>query len=228
VVGFVCGAGPASQPAFGQGAIAAAVQEAEAAVTKIVSHSGVRDYAVCNLSAALWGGYDAVVRVQGGATGDSASRRFSVIKGRFTAAAEKEGPSQLASLESKGRVTLTSADDAFARGVPFFVSDVSMTSPTEIACTVTSNPQVKMPRVAARVEWIGEGIRSQVVDTPNAFSSADTPLKKTFRLNSPLDPKDTSLLSIVDLRRGMESGNPCLVSNHVDLTPFATPAGPQR
>ena len=184
--------------AFAQDPTATKIKEAEAAIYKAVFPDSrfyaLADFAACHIRAALWGDYDVVVRVDAAVTADGKYRRFAVSKGRFISTEATGAGVGLASVNRKGHITLINQEVAFARGVPLFISDVVVNSPTEIAYTVTSNPHLKVDGVArVEFEWISDHSRVEVFETPRYkwFSSDDKPIKKTFQTRRGQNPGES-------------------------------------
>ncbi|MBZ5538170.1 MAG: hypothetical protein LAO31_19630 [Acidobacteriia bacterium] len=112
------------------------LKSVEGEVATSVSHELVREFTLCELRAAWWGRYDVSVRVGKKTTKDGQPRIFQITKGKFSQNADPEATVDLAKVEGRGNVVFASKEEAFARGVPFFISDATLASPTDLNYTV--------------------------------------------------------------------------------------------
>ena len=192
----------------------ATVETVTAALTQAVSNTTNRTFAICQLQAAIWGGYNVRVTMPRSSTVANQATIFRITDGVFY---QEPNPSPSGSTAAdavrEGSVFLPSRDAAFARGVPFWIGDVQFTNPTTISYTVHSNPTASVPRAFASVESLSDIIRVQIVDTPGPFGTAPQPQTKTFTLSSAINASRENYLSAVT----GSSGNYCVMSNEVDL-----------
>jgi len=188
-------------------------EEISQVVTQIVSSISVREFALCELHAALWGGYNVTVRVSQARTSDGQPRIFRITNGVFTHEVDPNGISQPALAERDGTVVIATKEEAFSKGVPFFVADPAFETPTHLTYTVHSNPGVTIDRAFGRVMMIGTFTTLEIVDTPHPISSSAQPQPGFFDLNSPLDGSRKSYFSIVTTGNDIR----CLVSNEIRL-----------
>jgi hypothetical protein len=129
------------------------LKSVKAALATGVTRELVREFTLCELRAAAWGRYDIAVSVGKGATQDGQPRIFQITRGKFSQKADPDTSVQLAKVEGKGDVVFASKEEAFARGVPFFISDATLASPTELNYTVHSNPAVSLGKAYFMLEF---------------------------------------------------------------------------
>jgi hypothetical protein len=193
-----------------------AAREVEAAV----ADGPVRSYASCQLRSALWGAYKTTVRVDGEVTVDKKPRTFRVDGGRLTVETPAEGPHQAVEVRRWGHVTFASAEEAFAKGAPFFIADVVVVGPDRVTYTVHSNPNQSVDRAAARLEIRraaedgGYLTNAEIIETPKPLHSTAAPQAREWKGGRWDDPTRTTLLSIV---RGTPLVERCLLSNEIRL-----------
>jgi uncharacterized protein (TIGR03437 family) len=179
-----------------------------------VTNAANREFANCELRAAVWGGYNVRVFMPRSSTVANQPLIFRITSGVLTQEVNPSpSGSTAASASKEGRVDIFSPDAAFARGVPFFLSDVSFPTSTTIRYTVRANPAVSHPRVFSRFESVSSITNLQIVETTSPFASGPQPLTRTFTLNTPLNPAGEYYLSIVTSSGGVN----CLLSNEIDL-----------
>jgi hypothetical protein len=192
---------------------AEALKSVEAALTTSISDGLVREFTFCELRAATWGRYDVAVRVGKNAMQDSQPRIFQITKGKFNQKADPDTSVKLAKVEGKGDVVFASKEDAFARGVPFFISDATL-SPTELTYSVHSNPAVPVARAFFMMEFRSQHMSGTALEARKPLSSKPEPQARTFKLSSPLKPEDENRFDIVT---ELANHQGCLVSNTIDL-----------
>ena len=129
-------------------------QRAVEIVSKSVGHGSVLEFTMCEIRSAFWGEYDVEIRVSANTTTDQKPRTFRVSKGKFTESIDKEGISLLASLSKKGLVRIGSQEEAFKKGIPFYIYDVAVDSSGSPTFTVVSNPNVSTERAFARLQSV--------------------------------------------------------------------------
>lgn len=190
------------------------LKSVEAALATSVTHGLVREFTLCELRAAAWGRYDVAVRVGKDATQDGQPRIFQITKGKFSQKVDPDTSVKLAKVEGSGDVVFANKEEAFARGVPFFISDATLTSPTELNYTVHSNPVVSVARAYLMLEFRKEYFSGTALEAPKPLSSKPEPQARTYKLSGPIDPKDTNRFEIVT---ELENHQGCLVSNTIDL-----------
>ena len=200
------------------------VKSVEAALATSVTHELVREFTLCELRAAAWGRYDVAVRVGKGATQNRQPRIFQITKGKFSQKADPDTSVELAKVEGRGDVVVANKEEAFARGVPFFISDATLASPTELNYTVHSNPAVPVERAYFMLEFRKEHLSGTALEAPKPLSSKPEPQARTHTLSGPIDPKDKNRFEIVT-ELGTHQG--CLVSNTIDLNALLKAAPPK-
>lgn len=162
------------------------------------------------------GRYDVQVEV-GTGTVDGKPVIYEVKSSRFSSHA---GGGSTVGVTRSGTVQISDQEEAFKRGVPFFIYDVKV-QPTGIQYTVASNPRIAIDGAVARIEVAGDRIRYEIMNTPKPFSSQAELQKRFFERSGPFDGK--ALLSVVTL---IDQNNGCTASNEVDLAsaPHVTPS----
>lgn len=193
------------------------------AVSKLVTDTSAREYILCHLQPAFWGAYDMEVGVAGDYTTDKKGHVLRVNNGRFTN--ELDPAASSITVSRKRIVLLKSQEEAFAKGVAFYVSDVIFEPPNLLRYTVTSNPTVSVKRALARIQSVSLGSGGytsniEIVDRPSPFSSSPQPQKRTMR--GGIGKED--VLSIVTLTGNQDR---CLCSNEVPLESLAGSAKPK-
>jgi hypothetical protein len=186
-------------------------------VNKLVRDPAMAKGVLCNLQAAAWG-FDMEISLSASETSDHATHRLVVSKGRLTDKVLKEDMAPNTRLEIKNnRYVFKSQDEAFVKGVPFFVTNVSLISPTELKYTVVSNPSTPKGRWAmVRIAESGEGANVSVIG--DGFGATPEPLTRSKTFGEPLRAGKKTYLSIVFMDR--ESGySQCPASNEVQLSP---------
>ena len=221
----VLAVGFAPHPAHAQEKTADTVKAVETALATGVTHELVREFTLCELRAAAWGRYDIAVRVGKAATPDGQPRIFQITKGKFSQKSDPKTGVELASVEGKGgNVVVASKEEAFARGMPFFISDVTLASPTELNYMVHSNPAVPVERAYFMMEFRSENVFGTALEVQKPLSSKPEPQPRTYKLSSPIDPKDKNRFEIVTQLANQQG---CLASNTIDLNALLTTAPSQ-
>lgn len=205
---------------FGQGR-PATVEDIAATLERAVSSVSIRDFALCELRAGVWGSYDVTVRVASSATGVDRPLIFRIASGFFFEEVAASSPSSLAESERQGIVGILTREQAFARGVPFFIGDTVFDSPTVLRYTVFSNPAASLT-ASTRVLEIAElspGFfsRSEVIQRSELSSNA-TPQTRTWTFNPPPNPDSEVALALVTTQF---TSHRCLVSNEIDVIALA-------
>jgi hypothetical protein len=186
--------------------------DAEGVVNSAVSDPEARNFVMCQLRSAIWGRYDAMVEVESALTSDKKSRRFEVKSGHLTTTVSD---AKLDTRTSRANlVRITDKDDAFSRGVPFFIDEVKFVAPDSLSFRLWSNPAKPINSAAARIQSVQRGESGytssvEIVDTPHPVASGTEPKVITMKENR----LDGWVLSIVTTDR---SGR-CLVSNEIEL-----------
>jgi hypothetical protein len=190
------------------------VNAVNAKVAEMLNAGSIQEYALCNLDAAVWGGYDVTLTVGSGYTKNSSAHVFKISQGVFSDEVGSANPGAPATVEGRGIVKIDDQTTAFERGVPFFITDVTFDGTSKLSFTVVSNPKVSVEYVSAGVESISDTFYSATIDTPHSFSSSSEPQHLTFELGNQ-KPGKGSYLSILKPISGTYST--CLKSNQVEL-----------
>jgi len=193
----------------------------EAALAGSIRHELVRDFALCQLRAAWWGGYDVAVHVGGSAAADGQPLVFKVHGDRLSREPEPESKTELADVQGAGDVVFVTAREAFDKGVPFFISDAALVSPTELRYTVHSNPAAPVSGAVLMMEFRSDLVSGTALEVKKPISSAAEPQTRTFDLSSPLDPEDQNRFEMATVLANQQG---CLASNTVELNPLLRPA----
>lgn len=188
---------------------------ATAEVVKVVQEGIAREFTTCKLQGALWGGYDVRVHVTMGI--DGLPHLFEIRSGQFSRVVDPEprpGPNRF---ERTGRLAATSAEQAFAKGMPFYVSAAELLAPDRLAVTVVSNPDVRVESATLLV----------LVDQPGAedLTSVTLPLESSpspQRLLAVHAALRSPALVRLAILRGFDNTAlmmGCVLSNEVDVRP---------
>ena len=175
----------------------------------------------CSLRPSVWSGLTVTIRVGADETKDGQGRVFTIGERKMS---EKVDPSSLPprtrlTIGHDGQVVFSNQEDAFAKGVPFYVTDVGFESPTVFHYTVVSNPAVPVDHALMCIQENGEGANVGVLGDP--LKSDASPQRRTMTLSSPPRTGKTTYLSIVVVPR--EWGYmPCIASNEVLLDSKST------
>lgn len=192
-------------------------QSIEDAINKVVTQGAAPDFTRCKLQDALWGRYDVRVFITQGV--NALPYRFELRSGRFSYGIDPDpDPGTPPHFERDGRLLFNTPSDAFARGLPFLIQTVSLSSPNQLKVTVLSNP-------AASVE---DAMVLAIID--DSADSVDLPMQ-TAVVSSSKEPQTITLtdealtrargvrlavLKGAD-RRALAVG--CLISNEIDADP---------
>lgn len=190
------------------------LEEVSAAVEEHIS--GVRkEWILCLLRAAVWGEYDITVDVSSGDTNDEQPRVFSIQDGEFRVSVV-DGPFGSTTAKFEGHVEIANEEEAFAKGVPFFIKDVVFEPPETLHYTVVSNPGKPVEEAFARLKSIGELTQVEIVESTRPLSSDTEPQERTFQAGQLDRPDRKTLFGIVT-----DSQLRCLSSNEIHLEAIA-------
>jgi hypothetical protein len=204
----------------------ASQEKAVASVKSIVSHEDTQEFAICHIRPAFWGGYDVTVRVSGKRTVDDHGRVFKVSSGSFSETPGDATFSGNAKASRTGTVQLRSAEEAFAKGVPFFITDFKYEAPDKVHFTVLSNPDTPVEEARWRHQSLkpstGEGgyrATFEIVGKEPVITSSSEPQQVTITVrNFTAERYKDAYISIIMYAAG---DNRCLVSNEVSLGAIA-------
>jgi hypothetical protein len=99
-----------------------------------------RELTRCKLQDAVWGGYDVRIHITMGI--DGLPHLFEMRDGHFSRFVDPQPRPGPARFEHTGRVRVTNAAEAFARGLPFFISAAEFHAPNRLEVTLLFNPTV--------------------------------------------------------------------------------------
>ncbi|MGE0392897.1 MAG: hypothetical protein AB7P67_04955 [Vicinamibacterales bacterium] len=189
--------------------------EAGDEIVKVVQEGIPREFTTCKLQDALWGGYDVRVHITMGI--DGLPHLFEMRSGQFRRVVDPEpmpGPNRF---ERTGRIAATSAEEAFARGLPFYVSAAELLVPDRLAVTVVSNParRVESATLLVLVDQPGADDLTSVTIPVESSPSPQRLLTVHPALRSP------ALVRLAILRDvgGTALMTGCVLSNEVDVRP---------
>ncbi len=186
----------------------ATVDTVDAAVNSAISNPNDRATALCDLHAALWGGYRVRTFVPRTSATGSQPLIIQIAGGILTVQVNPSPTTDPSAFSLKdGIVFLPDRDVAFGKGIPFWIGDVTPVDAGRFRYTLYSNPSV--PAAAAYGIFESRYTGGGSVGFPNNFTSSPQP--QTFVGGvSVLDPvRETYLYA------GGRSG--CPISNTVDL-----------
>ena len=186
------------------------------AVSKSVINAAAREFVLCHFRAALWGGYNAQARVGANATVDSRPRIFRIAAGRFLEEIDPAGISGLASRTREGIVSIPTQEAAFAKGVPFYVSNVVLDSPKSLRYTCAANPNVRISgQVFSRLDSaVGSGRSDVLLDL---LSPSSQPQEQSSTLSAaPSESGDDNFGIITNTPVG-NTPVLCVASNEFNL-----------
>ncbi|MFS8084655.1 MAG: hypothetical protein ACMG6H_03430, partial [Acidobacteriota bacterium] len=176
----------------------------------ILGPINVEDLA-CTLRPAVWVGIPVTIRVSGTETRDGQPYIFVMKKGGLFSQAKDPNPlSTGISIDRGFGIAFKSPEDAFAKGAPFYISDVVFDSPMVFHYTITSNPNVSIEYAQISIQETGGGYNGGSIS--DFLKSEAKPQRLTKTLPTPLDAKKKTYLSIVDHNRHW-----CISSNDVLL-----------
>jgi uncharacterized protein (TIGR03437 family) len=203
-------------------------QEITAAVDGVVQASDAREFALCELRAALlWGGYDVRVYVRGDTTKDGKAHFLRIAKGVFSEEVTSEYFGSKASASREGSVSIPSKEAAFEKGVPLFVSDPVLENPKSVKVTFTWNPATteRGPAYPVAESYTSYALVTQSFTSAAAIPFSATPLTRSVSLMIGVDAASKyHRLGFAALRG--EYGPTvlsCRVSNDLDLLALTAP-----
>jgi len=97
-----------------------------------------RELTACKVQNAMWGGYDVDVHVTMGI--DGLPYLFTLQRGRFSRIVDPAPLPGPIRFERTGRIGASSAEEAFAKGLPFYISRAELMAPDRLSVSVLSNP----------------------------------------------------------------------------------------
>lgn len=171
----------------------------------------------CTFRPAIWVGLPVTIRISGTETSDGQPYIFVMKKGGLLSKDKDPNPLSMGiSVDRQYGITFKNAEDAFAKGAPFYISDLVFDSPTVFHYTVTSNPKVSIEYAQLAIQETGEGYN--IGSVSDSLKSDAKPQRLTKTLPTAPDPKKKTYFSIVDHDRHW-----CISSNDVLLDSSAAP-----
>ncbi len=183
-----------------------------------ITSSSIREFCSCELMAAIWGNVDASVIVGSAHTTDHADRVFRITSGLFYNEISATHPSGgSAASQRTGLISIPSAEVAFQRGAPFFVSAPKLeNNNTRISYTLLSNPNVPVTGDCPRYQTLSGGMNTETIGTNQRVSSSPNPQNLTYDIRS-VSPDSQRRFAIVKYGDSFR----CLHSNEIDLVALA-------
>jgi len=189
--------------------------DATSEIGRTVQEGIAREFTTCKLQDALWGGYDVGVHITMGI--DGLPHLFEIRDGEFSRTvdpAPMPGPNRF---ERAGRVAAANAEDAFRKGMPFYISEAEVLAPNRLAVTVISNPNISVA-VATLFAAIDHPGATDLITVTIPLESRPEP-QRLVATNEAL--RTPALIRLAVLR---DIGNTalmvgCVLSNEVDVRP---------
>lgn len=174
----------------------------------------------CDLENARWGGYDTRIYVE--KTSDGKSYILDLSKGQLSSRLVTAKPTWVTwgspEEQRDGKVVMASADEAFGKGVPFYVS-AEFQPPDSLRVTVVSNPGKPIDRATLFTSWNSPAGAGSMKDSGHV-RSAGQPQTLVVRAEG---FKDTAAINVWVRQGEVNKANPfadmphCLISNEVEV-----------
>jgi hypothetical protein len=174
----------------------------------------------CDLENARWGGYDTRIYVE--QTKDRKPYILEFSKGRLSIKPADEKPKWVfwgsPEQQRDGKVVLGSAEQAFSKGVPFYIS-AEFLPPDSLRITVTSNLAKRIDRATLFTAWNNPAGAGRMKDSGHVRSASQP---QTLVVKDE-DFKDTASISVWIREGEINKSNPfvdmphCLISNEVEV-----------
>ncbi|NIM90622.1 MAG: hypothetical protein GTO17_06700 [Candidatus Aminicenantes bacterium] len=182
-------------------------------ITSVVRDDSAQEFVLCHLQPAIWGDYDVEIRVSGDYTFDRKPRIFRLFRGVFSEDVEQNANSL--KVHRNGLVQMGSKEEAFARGIPFYIADLVFESHNIVHFTVYSNPDSMVEHAFVRIQQFrksGSGYQSklEIVNVREPLSLYTYSQRCTIKV----DTYEGWILSIV---KSHGTQFCCLISNEVPL-----------
>lgn len=174
-----------------------------------------RELTRCKLQNALWGGYDVRIHVTMGI--DGLPYLFELRGGRFSRIVDPQPMPGPARFERTGRVRAETGADAFARGLPYFISGAEIRAPNTLEVTVLANPAVRVEAATLLVVVDQPGVEDLTSVTIPLESAAGT--QRLVVTNDALGAPALVRLAILRDVGPTALMLGCVLSNEVDLQP---------
>jgi len=182
-------------------------------IANIVRDESAQEFVLCHLQPAIWGAYDVEIKVSGNYTFDRKPRVFRLFRGVFSEEIERNIKSL--KVHRNGLVQLGSKEETFARGIPFYITDLVFESPNLVHFTVFSNPNTSVEHAFVRIQQFRKGksgyqSKLEIVNVREPLSVYTSSQRCTIKV----DTYEGWILSIV---KSHGTQFCCLISNEVPL-----------
>ncbi len=182
-------------------------------ITSVVRDDSAQEFVLCHLQPAIWGDYDVEIEVSGDYTFDRKPRIFRLFRGVFSEETEQNVNSL--KVNRNGLVQMGSKEEAFARGIPFYITDLVFESPNLVHFTVFSNPNSMVEHAFVRIQQFRKGksgyqSKLEIVNVREPLSLYTSSQRCTIKV----DTYEGWILSIV---KSHGTQFCCLISNEVPL-----------
>ena len=182
-------------------------------ITSIVREDSAQEFVLCHLQPAIWGDYDVEIQVSGDYTFDRKPRVFRLFRGVFSEDIARDIKSL--KVHRNGLVQLGSKKEAFASGIPFYITDLVLEPPNLVHFTVFSNPDSTVDQGFVRIQQFRKGksgyqSRLEIVNVREPLSLYVSSQRCTIKV----DTYEGWILSVV---RSHGTKFCCLISNEVPL-----------
>lgn len=182
-------------------------------ITNVIRDDSAQEFVLCHLQPAFWGDYDVEIKVSGDYTFDRKPRVFRLFRGVFSEDVEQNVKSL--KVHRNGLVQMESKEEAFARGIPFYITDLVFESPNLVHFTVYSNPNSMVEHAFVRIQQFRKGragyqSKLEIVNVREPLSLYTSSQRCTIKV----DTYEGWILSIV---RSHGTQFCCLISNEVPL-----------
>lgn len=182
-------------------------------IASVVKDDSALEFVLCHLHPAIWGDYDVEIEVSGDYTFDRKPRVFRLFKGVFSEDIARKTNSL--KIYRNGLVNLGSKEQAFAKRIPFYITDLVLEPPNSVHFTVFSNPNTSVEHAFIRIQQFRKGksgyeSKLEIVNVREPLSLYVSSQRCTIKV----DAYEGWILSIV---RSHDAKFCCLISNEVPL-----------
>jgi hypothetical protein len=182
-------------------------------IASIVREGSAQEFVLCHLQPAIWGDYDVEIKVSGDYTFDRKPRVFRLFRGVFSEDIARNINSL--KVHRNGLVQLGNKEEAFANGIPFYITDLVFEPPNLVHFTIFSNPDSSVDQAFVRIQQFRKGksgyqSRLEIVNVREPLSLYVSSQRCTIKV----DTYEGWILSVV---RSHSTKFCCLISNEVPL-----------
>lgn len=182
-------------------------------VVNIIHDDAAQEFVLCHLQPAVWGDYDVEIKVSGDYTYDRKPRTFRLFQGVYFEEIVRNINSL--NVHRNGLVQPANKEQAFAKGIPFYITDLVFESPNLVHFTVFSNPNTSVDQAFVRIQQFRRGkmgyrSKLEIVNVREPLLLYVPSQRRTIKV----DTYEGWILSIVK-SHGIKFC--CLISNEVPL-----------